>query len=286
MLRLSRALALAGMAFFLTSFTSKEHILCAGYVPENDLRIYASDAQVGGITQEQFTEVLDLIENFYRPVITARGGELVVSRQWESAMVNASASRNGNRYIINMYGGLARHPAITRDGFLMVACHEIGHHLAGAPKTGGWASNEGASDYYATLRCLRYMFTDEENTKFVLENTIDSTLRTRCEETYDTQSEENFCIRSAIAGMSGAMFFKTVRNLPVDPSYATPDPKVVTRTYNGHPEPQCRLDTYFQGALCRHDMSVELSESDYVPGTCTTAAGHSIGTRPLCWFKP
>jgi hypothetical protein len=281
-----RALALAGMAFFLTSFTSTEHILCSGYVPENDLSIPVSAFQVGGITKAQFDEVLDLTENYYRPVIAALGGELVVSRQWENSMVNASASRNGNKYMINMYGGLARHKDITRDGYLMVACHEIGHHLAGAPKTGGWASNEGAADYFATLRCLRYMFTDEENTKFVMENTIDPVLRARCEETYDTQSEENFCIRSSIAGMSGAMFFKTARGLTVDPRYDTPDPKVVTRTYNGHPDPQCRLDTYFQGALCRHDMNVPLSDTDYAIGTCSTAAGHTVGVRPLCWFKP
>jgi Zn-dependent protease with chaperone function len=54
-----------------------------------------------------------------------------------------------------MFGGLARDPLVTKDGFSAVICHEIGHHIAGAPRKGfSWASNEGQADYFATTKCL------------------------------------------------------------------------------------------------------------------------------------
>jgi hypothetical protein len=36
-----------------------------------------------------------------------------------------------------MFGGLARHELVTDDGFMMVVCHETGHHLGGAPRYNG-----------------------------------------------------------------------------------------------------------------------------------------------------
>jgi len=79
--------------------------------------------------------------------------ELVIDKHWEDGTVNAYASENGNNDVISMFGGLARHPAITPDAFYLVACHEIGHHLGGAPKKGNtqWASNEGQADSVNTL---------------------------------------------------------------------------------------------------------------------------------------
>ena len=62
-----------------------------------------------------------------------------------------------------MFGGLARHKLVTPDGFALVACHEMGHHLGGAPRRGGWASNEGQSDYYATTKCARRIWAEDNN---------------------------------------------------------------------------------------------------------------------------
>lgn len=89
---------------------------------------------------------------------------------------NASAQRMGSTWVVNMYGGLARHNEITIDGFALVLCHEIGHHLGGAPKYGGfntWGTNEGGSDYFATLKCLRRIFQNDDNTKAIENMTID-----------------------------------------------------------------------------------------------------------------
>ena len=287
-----RALLLGVFALFLSGPTSKSQTLCEGFLPENDLYISVTEASGGGTTQADFNSALDKIEKYYTPIIAAKGGRLVVNRDWNSGTVNASAERLGNTYKINMYGGLARHATMNKDGFMLVACHEIGHHIGGAPKYaswwGGndWATNEGGSDYFASLRCLRQMFLEADNAAFVQAGGIDPTLQTKCEETYDTQAEENLCMRIGMAGMVGASLFQSLRENPVPLNFATPDNNVVSRTADSHPAPQCRLDTYFQGGVCRHDMNVELSDSDATRGTCNLSTGQTSGLRPRCWFAP
>lgn len=283
-----RALLIAGFALTLTSPATKQ--ICSGYLPENDLQIPPSVFQNGGISQADFNEVLDKLENFYRPIITKHGGRLTVNRLWNDPKVNASADQMGDEYELNMYGGLARHQVMTKDGFMMVACHEMGHHLGGAPKVSGfwsnWASNEGEADYFSSLRCMRNLMDDGETAKWVAENQIDATLRTKCEEIYDTQAEENLCMRMGTAGFVGAKLFQILKKNPTEPRFDTPDQNVVSRTDDDHPEPQCRLDTYFQGSVCRHDRSVELSDTNPNIGTCSEAGGQHDGLRPRCWFKP
>jgi len=287
-----RTLLICSFAVLLTAPTHKDQVLCEGFLPENDLKIPVSAFQVGGMTQAEFNSALDAIEAYYTPVVAAKGGRLRVNRLWNDPTVNASANRSGNVYAINMYGGLARHQTMTKDGFTLVACHEIGHHIGGAPKIASWwgasdwATNEGGADYFASLRCMRQMFTEEENTKFVKDTVIDPVLKVRCEEIYDTQAEENLCMRIGVAGYVGASLFQSLHNNPNPLRFDVPDPNQVSRTADGHPAPQCRLDTYYQGGLCRHDMTVDLSDNDANRGTCNERAGQREGLRPRCWFKP
>ena len=61
---------------------------------------------------------------------------------------------------------------ITVDGMALVACHEMGHHMGGAPKIDGWygsswATNEGGADYYGTLKCARRFFAGDDNASIV-----------------------------------------------------------------------------------------------------------------------
>lgn len=284
-------LVMAGLLLMAPSVQANLETLCSGFLPENDMQIPVTAFQAGGITEAEFHAVMDQAQAVYGPIIAAKGGTFRINRNWSDSTVNASAQRQGSIYIINMYGGLARHPSMTKDGFMLVVCHEIGHHLGGAPKIEGWfgnnwATNEGGSDYFATLRCMRKMFSDDENAVFVTENEIDPYAKQKCEEVYSTQAEENLCMRMATAGMVGGMLFKDLHKDANPPKFETPDPRVVNRTDHSHPATQCRLDTYFQGALCFHDGNIELSDSDPNTGTCSTANGQSIGLRPLCWFKP
>jgi hypothetical protein len=53
-----------------------------------------------------------------------------------------------------------------------------------------------------------------------------------------------------------------------------------------HPATQCRLDTYFEGALCEKSPMEPMSNTDFHGGSCTQDQGARIGYRPRCWFAP
>lgn len=262
-----------------------------GFLPENDLSIPLSDKQVGGLSEAEFNATIDKYETIYAPIVASMGGKLSVNRKWTDATVNASAQRSGSTWVVNMFGGLARHATITADGFALVICHEIGHHLGGAPKVAGflgmnrWASNEGQSDYFATLKCLRQGFLNDDNAAIIAAMNVPALLSERCAAQFSDESEKNICIRSGMAGVSVAGLFAALRNQP-EGQFGTPDRNVVTRTNDAHPAHQCRLDTYFQGALCDKAVSEEVDQKDEVKGTCHGSTGSTVGLRPVCWFKP
>ena len=260
----------------------------SGFVEDNDLYIPADSLQVGGLTQEQFNGVIEKIEAIYIPFASSLGGKLAVARKWGDGTVNANASRSGSTWKVNMYGGLARHETITEDGFALVLCHEIGHHLGGAPKVGmfmnKWASNEGQSDYYAALKCLRKTFLNDDNGSVVSALNAPETLVTACTKNHANKDDKNICIRTGMAGVSVSNLFAALRR-GAPAKFETPDAGVVTSTNNAHPAYQCRLDTFFQGSLCGAGMNDEVSQKEEVQGTCHKTLGHSIGMRPSCWFK-
>jgi Zn-dependent protease with chaperone function len=53
---------------------------------------------------------------------------------WESGTINSQAWRLGLAKNVRVYGGLARHPRITRAGLALMLAHETGHHLGGPPR--------------------------------------------------------------------------------------------------------------------------------------------------------
>jgi hypothetical protein len=260
----------------------------SGFLPENNLRIPVGAKLLGGISQDQFNSVIDKVEVIYSPVVSNMGGKLIVNRKWEDATVNANATRLGG-WIVNMYGGLARHQTITEDGFALVMCHELGHHIGGAPKVGSflnkWASNEGQSDYFATLKCLRKVFLNDKNQALLRKMNAPKALVDACSKAWPNKDDRAICVRSGMAGASVAALFAALRQKP-EAKFDTPDTKVVTKTDDAHPAHQCRLDTYFQGALCEIGMNEDVSQKDEVKGTCHKSIGHNIGLRPLCWFRP
>jgi hypothetical protein len=265
-----------------------DHELCH-FVPENDRYIAAGSKFANSMTEERFDEILDQVEQVYSPIISDLGAKLVVDRNWEDGTVNAYAQRKGNTYMIAMFGGLARHDQITDDGFFLVACHELGHHLGGAPKVrsiNSWASNEGQSDYFATLKCLRKVWSTDDNETIVAQMDVDPTALQNCEANFTERTEVLICIRGAMAGLSVGYVFQDLRNETVRARIDTPDENVATRTDDRHPGSQCRIDTYYQGAICNAPLAEDVSNSDYTTGTCARKLGATTGLRPLCWFKP
>lgn len=286
LLSLIFTLSIASNAFTCTEDGTK------GIVEDNDLYISVDSKMAkSGITEEVFNSTIDKVEEIYAPIISSMGATLKVARNWTDGTVNAFASRSGNTWNVSMFGGLARHETITADGFALVVCHEVGHHIGGAPKKGSiwgssWASNEGQSDYFATLKCLRKAFLNDDNESIVRSMVIPQALSQACETQYKSNDLERLiCIRGAMAGMSVSRLFKALRSAEVEPDFATPDSRVVTSTDHNHPAYQCRLDTYFQGALCLVDDNTDVSQTDEKVGVCHPLNGDTVGLRPSCWMK-
>lgn len=259
-----------------------------GFLPENDLKIPVGAKTRGGITEAEFNAVIDKFEPIYSPIISRMGGRLKINRKWTDATVNANATQLFGTWTVNMYGGLARHEKITADGFALVVCHELGHHLGGAPKVANflqtWASNEGQADYFATLKCLRTGWLNDNNESIVSKMTVPEHLTNSCARAHSDKADRALCIRGGMAGASVAGLFAAMRNKP-EAQFNTPDATVVTKTNDAHPAHQCRLDTYFQGALCEKAHTEDVSQKEEVQGTCHASTGHTVGLRPNCWFK-
>lgn len=293
------ALGLLAVGSLAGVSAQNSHEACEGFVPKNDMKIpegYKHPFRVkgvpvaGGIDKTQFDMVIERFEKIYGPEVKKAGGTLKVNRKWTDATVNADASQQGKTWLINMYGGLARHPTINVEGFALVICHEGGHHLGGAPKIDSyfgqsWASNEGAADYFASLKCLRKFFAEDDNETIVANAKIDPMAKELCEKEFSTRADQLFCMRSSMAGESVAYLFMDLRKEKTKPELKTPDKAVVTTMDDAHPGTQCRMDTYFAGASCHVDVSVPVSNTDYKEGSCIQPQD-TYGWRPLCWFKP
>ena len=259
----------------------------SGFAPENNRKIYKTDKATNGMTEENFNAIITRVENVYKPIVAAMGKNYSVERNWDDATVNAYADQDGDNWNVHMFGGLARSPEVTDDGFMLVVCHETGHHLGGAPKYNGtdWASNEGQADYFGTLKCMRRIIGGDDNVTIVSKMQIDAEAKTKCELVYKSANEVAMCERIAMAGKSLAILLGDLGgNGKV--SFTTPDKTAVKKTNDNHPAAQCRLDTYFQGGLCDKSIDELNSNTDAKPGTCVKSEGFTTGIRPLCWYKP
>lgn len=181
--------------------------------PPNQLSIQPSAK--GGIDQAQFNMAIALIERVYTPIVRKAGGNLRIHKLWSNPTVNATAYRTGSTWHVDAFGGLARFPGMTYGAFLVVMCHEVGHHIGGSPRYDrdtDWASVEGQADYFATRYCMRKLG-----------------------------------LKSDRAGLAVATVMAKLGGEARLPRPDTPDTSIVNRTYESHPKAQCRLDTYRRG---------------------------------------
>lgn len=241
-----------------------------------------------GISEAEFMKISGELESVYAPEVSARGGKLIVEKAWEASEVNAYAQREKGDWKVILLGGIARHKHQTADGFALIVCHEIGHHLGGVPRYDGidigWATSEGQSDYFSVMKCLRRYWQDSDNAAAIASKQIPQKLQDECGKNWLWNRDEALCIRSGMAGLAAANLFASLAWFSRTPKFETPDTKFVTETSAVHPKAQCRLDTYLQGALCEARMDEEMSSE--VKGSCHETQGHKIGMRPRCWFKP
>lgn len=298
-----KAFTTLGLSFLLTSFQFFHRAEC---FPKNSLSFPADAKSSSGLSKAEYDTVLDEFEAVMT-LETSRvdnGALLVIERKWDNSEVNAMAYQSGNYRYVSMFGGLARHPNTTTDVLRLVACHELGHHIGGAPKkaSGGiwgwggasWASNEGQSDYYASMKCFRRLVIEGRKNNLAVAGPDLSIFpanevqyaKNECAKSFSDSLDQEICVRASMGGFSiGLLFSSFSSNGPVI-SLKTPNPRVVSSTDDNHPQSQCRTDTYFQGAVCEVSYRNDVSTSDANFGTCNRKDNHTRGLRPLCWFKP
>lgn len=278
------------------------------FIPPEDIKnpYQVFSARDANMTEQEFRDVIEKARRFYEPIVRSHGGNLTIQGHWDDDTLNANASQFFTTWNVNMYGGLARHPEMTLDGFAMVLCHELGHHLAGFTFRKGfggfggtWAANEGQSDYFAAHSCSRVLWEDElaENAKH--RATVPPMVQESCDAAWSTTEEQDLCYRVNAGGESLARVLSALKGDPVMPSYETPDKNKVNATDHNHPHAQCRLDTTYAATLCTLEFDPEIipgkkmsdpfgkdAEKEAAKYTCSQYGGFDDGLRPRCWFKP
>ena len=275
----------------------------ASILPKNNLHLQDNLYLSADITETEFNTIVNDIVTRYKPVVARHGGILSSRNRWTDPTVNASAQQDGNSWVLNMYGGLARRPELTKDAFSLVVCHELGHHLGGFSFYGNenseWASSEGQADYFATHSCAKEIWGEKTTENAQFRSVVGAFEKQKCDNAWSSTADQNLCYRVAEAGQSLATLLSALRSGDA-PQFNTPDHAVVTKTFTGHPDAQCRLDTYLAGALCNvpflkdlipgreHPLGQDSPAAEETASltSCTTAAGFEYGNRPLCWFKP
>lgn len=270
-------------------FSSTLSLACDdGLVKKNTMEIPINSLNANDMTEKEFKKVIQDFELFFTSSIDQNyNKEIQVIGSWPSNTVNAYAEQSDKAWLILINGGLARHKAITTDGLKAVLCHELGHHAGGFPKknTNRWSSAEGQADYYSTMKCLRRLWENENNSLALQNQVIPDIVKNECAETYTSESEKTLCQRMSLAGQSVALLIQDIDHDSIIPKFETPDPLIVRSINYMHPYAQCRLDTFFNGALCSKSKDEDFDNQDEVIGACHSRNGDQRGQRPKCWFK-
>lgn len=227
------------------------------FLPPHSLTISAGTPS--SLTESDFLGALGELRDAWSATIRERGKELLIQSRWQDERVNAYATLDDlDNPVIVAPGGIARHPLMTRDGLVAIFCHELGHFLGGAPKARrgtsdrlSWSSAEGAADYFASAKCMRKIFNED-------------------------------AARIQEASRVAALIFAAIKGYSHAPTLDSQDPTEAPVTLDGHPSPQCRLDTFLAGLRCEVQASVPMDDHDPAAGACLQGPG----ARPRCWYRP
>jgi hypothetical protein len=267
-------------AWFFTFMLFFSSPLMASMIPPRAVPYTLNERLSNGMNRSDFDAVLDQIEEVYSPVFEDLGGFLSLERFWDSSRVDAHSSQVRDNWIIRVYGGVARHPAMTLDGLALVVCHEIGHHLAGFPQVSSWAASEGNADYYATQTCLKKIWGNDAR----LDLTWAEKAEARCQQ--PGAWGQAFCVRALQASYSVASFLADLEAGSI--SWDQPDLTEVTSTNLSYPPVQCRFDTLIAGTFCDRPSAHRLipwNEKEMAAASCHAVQKDERGLRPRCWFR-
>jgi hypothetical protein len=244
------------------------------------------------ISEKDFVQIINTLEVSYTDIVKINyQATLVFEKNWVNETVNATAYRDQldpKIWRIQVPGGMARANGMTKDAFALVLCHELGHHLGGAPHSflyGGWPSAEGQADYWATSKCLKKYFYEVGSEPFHFNNSVPPKVLADCSSVYHQELEQNICVRSMMASIEFGQFLNALAIPKTVVHFDASDTRVVKGTNtNDYPRAQCRFDTLYQGALCPISFTQMTSDLDTNIASCTSY--ETFGARPLCWFSP
>lgn len=219
------------------------------------------------VAREGYEKTAAALRELYSPVFQKTGDVLWIEASWDDTDWTVEAKlwpewwRNGpflgNRHV-RVPGGFARRLA-GLDAVALAFCHELGHHLGGAPQDLSedpvWRSAEGQADYWAASECLKEVFSKHDNVGIVAHLDVPRAAAQRCDAAFPSPDESAICKRSAAAAQDLVRVFPA--GAPLD--FSTPDSSVAGSVVLDYPSAQCRLDTFLAGAL--------------------------RAARPRCWFR-
>ncbi len=206
---------------------------------------------------------------------------LNIRLNWESDRVNAHATRDDQGdMLLSVDGGMLKHPLMGPDAFMAILCHELGHHLGGAPRQfrgntqmRSWSSAEGQADYYAASKCLPALWEDQ---------TSNEQSSPEWDKALGLCQGDKLCARVSMAGLAVARIFASLRDGYTLPALEGRTSFPALSTVYGHSTPQCRLETFMAGSLCMDRKDSAFDPQDPFSGTCS----EGVGARPTCWFMP
>ena len=238
--------------------------------------------------QLHFDRLIEHVQKQIQPVLKKQGINLTWDINWKPSVQNAFARvEEGQRKLV-IYGGLYRNPRLTNDGFMWVLCHELGHHLGGAPMHAlvSEISAEGQADYYSTNVCLPIVFEGLDNQQAVQKLNVPLMVKKRCDTLWADAERSAICQRSIMAAQSFARFAVYFPAHPeVYPKVLTPTNEMAQETLtDSYPTHQCRLDTAVAGALCKKELKSTQHFGD-VKICSFRQMIQGQGARPRCWFK-
>lgn len=259
--------------------------------------LFAFNSQ-GNISKGEALAVINIFEQELKTPVRELFGtnfEIEFSADFElpNHPIAASADRSGNEWSISILAASRTHPDMTIDSFIILLCHELGHHFAGAPfkqdSEGNkrWASTEGQADYYATSVCAKRIFTLLP-APFLDSFSYPKDIKMKCQENTNGRKEAQICARAIIASQA---LIRGLSNRPhiwnsTDPSVASQTVGITPQPQTGqyqYPSDQCRMETLVKGALCQQ---LEHPSNQELLGTLGSKAFCQNGPfkRPACWY--
>ena len=181
---------------------------------------------VENVMADLYDEAATELYQHYKEEVARSGGQLQINFLRHNNSNNASATRDGSLWKINVGGGFLNNHLLSLPAFRLLLCHELGHHIGGEPykfpesDEYGWIAVEGQSDYFATARCAPLFLKNREEQV------------------------------AASLELAEYWWFRKRRQRGPRPSLDAHAKERPPRTLIGHPSPQCRLDTYLAGLDC------------------------------------